>query len=180
MENQSGPTSALRIYLGRDDVKQSLRWGQRSVKEALSHYLVRSAKQSGIEYAVVNLSHSNRGGGATKDRSDHRETPQDTPSGCVEFLPPNHLLEQFIRDEAKYLQNKTLVMLEGAHISGLTLTKIDQLIESRPHSVERIRGTGETELTIEHVNADELEEENEGQEREEEEGRRRINAATCI
>jgi len=180
MEHQIGLTSALRIYLRRDDVKQNLHRWQRSVEEPLSDYLARSARRSGIEYAMVNFSRVKRPGHATKDRYDHREIQPNTPFRCLEFLAPNRLLEQFIREWAKYLPNNTLVMLEGTHISELSLTKIDQLIESHPQSVEHIRGPGEPELRVEHVNADELEEEEERQEREEEEGRRRINAAVCI
>jgi hypothetical protein len=84
----------------------------------------------------------------------------------VELLAPKRLLEQFIREQARHLKNTTLVLVDGVHISDLFLAEIEQSIEKHPHSVEYIRGIdGETELTVEHVNADELEEEEEGEER---------------
>lgn len=183
MEQQIDPTSVLRIYLRQSDLNHSLRWWQRSVEAPLSHYLARAANQSGIEHVVVNLSHSSGMREAARDSHEHREFPRNTLFGCVELLAANHLLEQFIREQAKYLQSTTLVMLDGIHVSDLALAEIERLIESHPHSVERVRSAdSETELSVEHVNLDEFEAA-EGQEQdqeEEEERRRRINAAVCI
>jgi hypothetical protein len=72
------------------------------------------------------------------------------------------LLEQFIREQAKHLKNTTLVLVDGVHISDLFLAEIEQTIETHPHSVEYIRGIdGETEIQVDHVDAEEEEGEEE-------------------
>jgi PII-like signaling protein len=166
VEQHFSSISALRIYLRRGDVKKSQRWWQRLVEKPLSNHLVHAAMQTGIVHAAVNLSHIGYTRDATKVSYDHSEIPVNTLPVCVELLAPKRLLEQFIREQARHLKNTTLVLVDGVHISDLFLAEIEQSIEKHPHSVEYIRGVdGETELTVEHVNADERDEEEEGEER---------------
>ncbi len=166
MEQHFSSISALRIYLRRGDVKKSQRWWQRLVEKPLSNHLVHAAMQTGIVHAAVNLSHIGYTRDATRVSYDHAEIPVNTLPVCVELLAPKRLLEQFIREQARHLKNTTLVLVDGVHISDLFLAEIEQSIEKHPHSVEYIRGVdGETELTVEHVNADDVEEEEEGEER---------------
>jgi hypothetical protein len=74
---------------------------------------------------------------------------------CVELLAPKRLLEQFIREQARHLKNTTLVLVDGVHISDLFLAEVEESIEKHPHSVEYIRGIdGETEIEVEHVDAE--------------------------
>jgi hypothetical protein len=84
------------------------------------------------------------------------------PKGATQRIKkhlPKRVLEQFIRDQARHLKNTTLVMVDCVHISNLYLAEVDQSIEKKPHSVEYIRGTdGETEIELEHVDAEEAEE----------------------
>lgn len=162
MEQHFSSISALRIYLRRGDVKKSQRWWQRLVEKPLSSHLVHAAMQTGIVHAAVNLSQVGYTRDASKVSYDHADIPVNTLPVCVELLAPQRLLEQFIREQARHLKNTTLVLVDGVHISDLFLGEIEQSIEKHPHSVEYIRGIdGETELTVEHVNADELEEEEE-------------------
>jgi PII-like signaling protein len=166
VEQHFSSISALRIYLRRGDVKKSQRWWQRLVEKPLSNHLVHAAMQTGIVHAAVNLSHIGYTRDATRVSYDHAEIPVNTLPVCVELLAPKRLLEQFIREQARHLKNTTLVLVDGVHISDLFLAEIEQSIEKHPHSVEYIRGVdGETELTVEHVNADDVEEEEEGEER---------------
>ena len=158
MEQYFSSISALRIYLRRGDVKKSHRWWQRLVEKPLSNHLVHAAMQTGIVHAAVNLSHIGYTRDATKISHDHGEIPVNTLPVCVELLAPKRLLEQFIREQARHLKNTTLVLVDGVHISDLFLAEIEQSIDKHAHSVEYIRGIdGETEITVEHVNAEELE-----------------------
>ena len=155
MEKHFSSISALRIYLRRGDVKKSQRWWQRMVEKPLSNYLVHAAMQTGIVHAAVNLSHIGYTRDASKVSYDHQEIPVNTLPVCVELLAPKRLLEQFIREQARHLKNTTLVLVDGVHISDLFLTEIEESIEKHPHSVEYIRGAdGETELQVEHVDAE--------------------------
>jgi hypothetical protein len=186
MEQQIESTSVLRIYPRQSDMNHSTRWWQRSVEAPLSHHLARAATEMGIGHAVVNLSDMSRTRKEAKDSHGHQRFPLSTLRGCVELLAPNPLLEQFMREQAKYLQSTTLIMLDGTHVSDLALADVERLIEKRIHSVERVRGAdSETELSVEHVNIDELgaeegQEQDEEEEEEQEGRRRRINAAACI
>jgi PII-like signaling protein len=155
VEKHFSSISALRIYLRRGDVKKSQHWWQRMVEKPLSNYLVHAAMQTGIVHAAVNLSHI----GYTRDSSrvsyDHSEIPVNTLPVCVELLAPKRLLEQFIREQARHLKNTTLVLVDGVHISDLFLAEVEESIEKHPHSVEYIRGIdGETEIEVEHVDAE--------------------------
>jgi PII-like signaling protein len=159
VEKHFSSISALRIYLRRGDVRKSQRWWQRLVEKPLSTHLVQAAMQTGIVHAAVNLSQVGYTRDASKVSYDHNEIPVNTLPVCVELLAPKRLLEQFIREQAKHLKNTTLVLVDGVHISDLFLAEIDQSIENHPHSVEYIRGIdGETELEVDHVDADAEEE----------------------
>ena len=160
MEKHFSSISALRIYLRRGDVRKSYRWWQRLVEKPLSTYLVQAAMKTGIVHAAVNLSHIGYTRDASKISYDHQEIPVDTLPVCVELLAPKRLLEQFIREQATHLRNTTLVLVDGVHISNLFLAEVEQSIEKHAHSVEYIRGIdGETEIEVEHVDAEEDEEE---------------------
>ena len=156
MQEHFSSISALRIYLRRGDVKKSTGWWARLAEKPLSTYLVQAAMKAGIAHAVVNLSHVGYTRDVTRIAHDHPEIPVSTLPVCVELLAPKRVLEQFIRDEAKHLKTTTLVMVDGVHISDLYLAEVEQTIELKPHSVEYIRGSdGETELELEHVDAEE-------------------------
>ena len=164
MEKHFSSISALRIYLRRGDVKKSQRWWQRMVEKPLSTYLVQAAMQTGIVHAAVNLSQIGYTRDASKISYDHQEIPVDTLPVCVELLAPKRLLEQFIREQAAHLRNTTLVLVDGVHISNLFLTEVEESIEKHAHSVEYIRGIdGDTEIEVEHVDAEEDEEQAMGQ-----------------
>ena len=159
MEKHFSSISALRIYLRRGDVKKSQRWWQRMVEKPLSTYLVQAAMQTGIVHAAVNLSQIGYTRDASKISYDNQEIPVDTLPVCVELLAPKRLLEQFIREQASHLRNTTLVLVDGVHISNLFLAEVEESIEKHAHSVEYIRGIdGETEIEVEHVDAEEDEE----------------------
>jgi PII-like signaling protein len=159
MEEHFSSISALRIYLRRGDVKKSTSWWSRLAEKPLSTYLVQAAMQAGIVHAAVNLSHVGYTRDATKVTHDNGEVPMNTLPVCVELLAPKRVLEQFIRDQARHLKNTTLVMVDCVHISDLYLAEVEQSIEKNPHSVEYIRGTdGETEIELEHVDAEEADE----------------------
>jgi PII-like signaling protein len=156
MEKHFSSISALRIYLRRGDVKKSQRWWQRLVEKPLSTYLVETAMRTGIVHAAVNLSQIGYTRAAERISFDHGEIPVNTLPVCVELLAPKRLLEQFIREQAKHLRNTTLVLVDGVHISDLFLGEVEANIESYPHKVEYIRGIdGNTELAIDHVTAEE-------------------------
>jgi PII-like signaling protein len=159
VEKHFSSISALRIYLRRGDVKKSQRWWQRMVEKPLSTYLVQAAMQTGIVHAAVNLSQIGYTRDASKISYDNQEIPVDTLPVCVELLAPKRLLEQFIREQASHLRNTTLVLVDGVHISNLFLAEVEESIEKHTHSVEYIRGIdGETEIEVEHVDAEEDEE----------------------
>jgi PII-like signaling protein len=159
VEKHFSSISALRIYLRRGDVKKSQRWWQRMVEKPLSTYLVQAAMQTGIVHAAVNLSQIGYTRDASKISYDNQEIPVDTLPVCVELLAPKRLLEQFIREQASHLRNTTLVLVDGVHISNLFLAEVEESIEKHAHSVEYIRGIdGETEIEVEHVDAEEDEE----------------------
>jgi PII-like signaling protein len=156
VEKHFSSISALRIYLRRGDVKKSQRWWQRMVEKPLSTYLVQAAMQTGIVHAAVNLSQIGYTRDASKISYDNQEIPVDTLPVCVELLAPKRLLEQFIREQASHLRNTTLVLVDGVHISNLFLAEVEESIEKHTHSVEYIRGIdGETEIEVEHVDAEE-------------------------
>lgn len=156
MQEHFSSISALRIYLRRGDVKKSTTWWARLAEKPLSTYLVQAALKAGIVHAAVNLSHVGYTRDVTKVTYDHPEVPTTTLPVCVELLAPKRILDQFIRDEARHLKNTTLVMVDGVHISDLYLAEVEQNIETKPHSVEYIRGTdGQTQIELEHVDADE-------------------------
>ena len=156
MQEHFSSISALRIYLRRGDVKKSTTWWARLAEKPLSTYLVQAALKAGIVHAAVNLSHVGYTRDVTKIAYDHPEIPTTTLPVCVELLAPKRVLDQFIRDEARHLKNTTLVMVDGVHISDLYLAEVEQNIETKPHSVEYIRGTdGQTEIELEHVEAEE-------------------------
>lgn len=111
--------------------------------------------QTGIAHAAVNLSHVGYTRDATRISHDHSEIPVSALPVCVELLAPKRLLEQFIREQAGHLKNTTLVLVDGVHISDLFLAEIEETIERHPHSVEYIRGVDNTELQVEHVDAEE-------------------------
>jgi PII-like signaling protein len=160
VEKHFSSISALRIYLRRGDVKKSQRWWQRLVEKPLSTYLVQAAMQTGIVHAAVNLSQIGYTRDASKISYDHQEIPVDTLPVCVELLAPKRLLEQFIREQATHLKNTTLVLVDGVHISNLFLAEVEESIEQHAHSVEYFRGIdGDTEIEVEHVDAEEDEEE---------------------
>lgn len=154
MKQHFSSISALRIYLRRGDVKKSQRWWQRLVEKPLSTYLVESAMQTGIAHAAVNLSHIGYTRDATRVSHDHSEIPVSALPVCVELLAPKRLLDQFIREQASHLKNTTLVLVDGVHISDLFLAEIEETIERHPHSVEYVRGIDDTELQVEHVDAE--------------------------
>jgi PII-like signaling protein len=159
VEKHFSPISALRIYLRRGDVSKSQRWWQRLVEKPLSTYLVQAAMQTGIVHAAVNLSQIGYTRDASKISYDQQEIPVDTLPVCVELLAPKRLLEQFIREQAAHLRNTTLVLVDGVHISNLFLAEIEESMEKHAHSVEYIRGIdGDTEIAVEHVEAEEDEE----------------------
>lgn len=129
------------------------------VEKPLSTYLVQAAMQTGIVHAAVNLSQIGYTRDASKISYDNQEIPVDTLPVCVELLAPKRLLEQFIREQASHLRNTTLVLVDGVHISNLFLAEVEESIEKHAHSVEYIRGIdGETEIEVEHVDAEEDEE----------------------
>jgi PII-like signaling protein len=155
VEKHFSPISALRIYLRRGDVKKSQRWWQRLVETPLSTCLVQAAMKAGIAHAAVNLSQIGYTRDASRISYDQGEIPVNTLPVCVELLAPKRLLEQFIRDQARHLKNTTLVMVDGVHIADLFLQEVETSIVSHRHSVEYIRGAdGETELEVDHVDAD--------------------------
>ncbi len=162
MEKHFSSISALRIYLRRGDVRKGHRWWHRLVEKPLSTHLVQAAMQTGIVHAAVNLSQVGYTRDASRVSYDNQEIPVNTLPVCVELLAPKRLLEQFIREQAKHLKNTTLVLVDGVHISDLFLAEIEQTIETHPHSVEYIRGIdGETEIQVDHVDAEEEEGEEE-------------------
>lgn len=110
--------------------------------------------QTGIAHAAVNLSHIGYTRDATRVSHDHSEIPVSALPVCVELLAPKRLLDQFIREQASHLKNTTLVLVDGVHISDLFLAEIEETIERHPHSVEYVRGIDDTELQVEHVDAE--------------------------
>lgn len=149
--------SALKIYMKSGDNRKATSWWRRAFEKPLSTYLVRAALQSGITHASVNLGHIGFTANNRTVSSDMSEIPMTTMPVCVELLAPKRIIEQFIREQVKHLVGTTLVMVDGIHISNLTLSQIDRAVEHRPHSVEYITG-GEMPLAVEHVEAEEVEE----------------------
>jgi PII-like signaling protein len=158
MEKHFSPISALRIYLRRGDVKKSQRWWQRIVEKPLSTHLVEAAMKTGIAHAAVNLSQIGYTRDASRVSHEQVEIPVNTLPVCVELLAPKRLLEQFIRDQAPYLKNTTLVLVDGVHIADLFIQEIETSINKHRHSVEYIRGVdGKTQVEVDLVDAEEEE-----------------------
>jgi PII-like signaling protein len=149
--------SALKIYMKNGDNRKSSNWWGRMFEKPLSTYLVKSALQTGIMHAAVNLGHIGFAADAKAVSFDHSEIPMSTMPVCLELLAPKRLLEQFIREQAKHLGGTTLVMVDGVHISSLHLAELEESIEHHPHSVEYITG-GDVPVKVEHVEIENVDE----------------------
>jgi PII-like signaling protein len=144
--------SALRIYMKRGDNKKSARWWNRMFEKPLAHHLVNAALEAGLTHAAVNLGHMGFAKDAKAAAYDSAEIPLSTLPVCVELLGPKRMLEQFIREQASHLIGTTLVMVDGVHISNLSLPEIDNAIKAGPHHVEYMSGT--VEVSVDHVTMD--------------------------
>ena len=119
-------------------------------EKPLSTHLVYAALEAEITHAAVSLGRIGYSKGAQSVSHDNSDMPLQTLPVCVELVAPKRILEQFIRDQRKHLAGTTLVMLEGVHISSLSLDDAEIAVEQYPHSVEYL-SAGDSEIRVEHV-----------------------------
>src|SRR5580704_6806551 len=103
---------ALRIYLKRGDNATEEGFWRSFFRRPLSTYLLKAALKAGVTHASLNLSQMGFTRGSQRIADDTQELPVTNLPVCVELVGPKQLLEQYVRDNAKYLVNSTLVMLE--------------------------------------------------------------------
>lgn len=150
------PMAALRVYLKQGDNRRGNTWWGRMFEKPLSTHLVYAALEAEITHAAVSLGRIGYSKGATGVSHDNSDMPMQTLPVCVELVAPKRILEQFIRDQWKHLEGTTLVMLEGVHISSMSLDDAEYAVQQYPHSVEYLSAGG-AEIPVEHVRiADEV------------------------
>ncbi len=107
----------LRIYLHRRREKPKpglLGW---LFPTPLSHYLAECALEAGLPFASV--THGNVGyvRGASHVEHGRTEIQPDTLPSCLELVGPTEQLRAFVRAHERDLDDATLVMLEGVHVT---------------------------------------------------------------
>jgi len=148
--------AALRVYMKQGDNRRATTWWGRMFEKPLSTHLVYAALEAEITHAAVSLGRIGYSKGAKSISHDNSDMPLQTLPICVELVAPKRILEQFIRDQRKHLAGTTLVMLEGVHISNMSLEEADNAVEQYPHSVEYL-SAGDSKIRVEHVQiADEV------------------------
>jgi PII-like signaling protein len=142
--------AALRVYLKQGDNRRATTWWGRMFEKPLSTHLVYAALEAEITHAAVSLGRIGYSKGAQSVSHDNSDMPLQTLPVCVELVAPKRILEQFIRDQRKHLAGTTLVMLEGVHISSLSLDDAEIAVGQYPHSVEYL-SAGDSKIRVEHV-----------------------------
>ena len=110
---------ALRIYLRRGDLSQATGFWQRMFRKPLATQLIHEALRAGITHASLTYGNIGFARGAKLISADTSDIPFDTLPVSVELVAPKPMLDQFVRDRAKQLQEATLVMLEGVHVRSM-------------------------------------------------------------
>lgn len=124
--------TALKIYMKRGNSRRENKWWKRAFEKPLSTFLVREALRSGVLHPSVNHGHVGFTVNAKHVSFDHGESPMLTLPVCVELIAPRSVLEHFVRSQATYLHDTTLVMHDGVHISPRHFKAVHGEHDSRP------------------------------------------------
>ena len=104
--------TVLRLYFSASAVRRSGSWWKRLAPRSLGEHLLRQAKHSGVEQAIL---HKVLGGylcGHSLTIDNGEITPARTPQ-CLELIGEEQLLRRFLSDNEDHLSNVRALFING-------------------------------------------------------------------
>jgi len=123
--------SVLRLYFAASEVHRANSWWKRLAPEPLGSYLLRLAKDAGVEQALLHRVI----GGFLKDHDlvmDNGEIPPAKLPQCLELVGPEEILQAFLERNGDQLQGVRPVFLRGEEArieAAIEKEEIEEMLE---------------------------------------------------
>ena len=104
--------TVLRLYFSASEMRRSDSWWRKMAPQSLGPYLLRQAKEHGIEQALLHRVI----GGFLKNQDlvlDNGEIPPARLPQCLELVSEETLLQSFLKDNREHLGKVRIVFLRG-------------------------------------------------------------------
>jgi PII-like signaling protein len=129
--NLMGHLSVLRLYFSASEMRRVDSWWKRLAPERLGPFLLRQAKEHGIEQALLHRVI----GGYLKNQElimDTGEVPPARLPQCLELVGEESELQAFLRDNQKHLKKVRSVFLRGEEArfeAAIDREELEQMLE---------------------------------------------------
>ncbi len=135
--------SVLRLYFAASEVHRANSWWKRLAPEPLGAYLLRQAKNAGVEQALLHRVI----GGFLKNENlvmDHGEMPPAKLPQCLELVGPEEVLQEFLARNREQLAGVRPVFLRGEEArfeAEIEKQEIEEMLEIE-HGMEKEEKSG--------------------------------------
>jgi PII-like signaling protein len=137
--------SVLRLYFTASEMRRADNWWKRFAPQSLGAYLLRQAKEHGIEQALLHRVI----GGFLKNQDlvmDTGEIPPARLPQCLELVGEEDDLQSFLKDNRDHLQKVRIVFLRGEEAryeAAIDKEELEQMLEIE--ETDRAQHTSKTE-----------------------------------
>jgi H+/Cl- antiporter ClcA/PII-like signaling protein len=143
--NDMNQLTVLRLYFCASEMHRADSWWKRITPDSLGAYLLRQAKEHGIEQALLHRVI----GGFLKNQElvmDSGEIPPSRLPQCLELVGEEEDLQSFLKDNKDHLQKVRIVFLRGEEAryeAAIDREEIEQMLNME--QIEEAEGSGKSE-----------------------------------
>ena len=133
--------TVLRLYFSAAEMRRADNWWKRLAPQSLGAYLLRQAREHGIEQALLHRVI----GGFLKNQDlimDTGEIPSTRLPQCLELVGEEEELQSFLKDNRDHLQKVRIVFLRGEEArieAAIEKEELEQVLEIE--EIEQAQGT---------------------------------------
>jgi PII-like signaling protein len=136
--------SVLRLYFSASEMRRADSWWKRFAPQSLGAYLLRQAKEHGIEQALLHRVI----GGFLKNQElvmDTGEIPPARLPQCLELVGEEEDLQSFLKDNRDHLGKVRIVFLRGEEArleAAIEKEELEQMLEIE--EIDQAQSTGKS------------------------------------
>ncbi|WP_158944013.1 DUF190 domain-containing protein [Granulicella sp. S190] len=137
--------SVLRLYFSASEMRRADNWWKRLAPQSLGAYLLRQAKEHGIEQALLHRVI----GGFLKNQElmmDTGEVPPARLPQCLELVGEEEQLQSFLKDNREHLQKVRIVFLRGEEAkyeAAIEREELEQMLDIKEIGRAEDSGSGD-------------------------------------
>jgi H+/Cl- antiporter ClcA/PII-like signaling protein len=137
--------SVLRLYFSASEMRRADSWWKRFAPQSLGPYLLRQAKEHGIEQALLHRVI----GGFLKNQDLIMDTGEIPPAGlpqCLELVGEEEDLQSFLKDNRDHLKKVRIVFLRGEEArleAAIEKEELEQMLEIE--QIDQAQSSGKPE-----------------------------------